>query len=806
MGLVRDIRREFEKQFPFCLLSNVILYRNDRGDLDLYANEIDFLFHHIKDNQHQLVIVEAKDREISGNSAYEEPDRHSQWTLKYYNDPSSPKMGSKVKDIKKQVQDQATALGQFCANLSTTLPTIECWIVDKRNGSKNIIIDEKDNRLKLLTMAGFRQSVNNIKSIVPIIQSDYLRELRLGTPSPHMGHPEIPNAIRFIENCRKCLDDQIFRFFNPIVHYSAINGCAGMGKSVLLAYCIYVFASDYSLDVNNFSYSLKPFRKKADKINLPDIPKRGIFVYAVKQKQVDALQAYWEKIKSQIALLCPGFQPGISTPQFGRWQGRIPKKCNILVIDEAHDLSHEDQLIISKWISPDNNHQQKYLLVACDRNQALKRRDSDTDIISGTNFTGHSTRLNRIYRCPFPVYVASIGILFRWFAPQGIGVYLSNESLREHFGFQPKVEKREGKVILTMRNDCHPGNNWRQTVGNLRTCEVALSHLSQSSIKREDVLWATYSKENPEFDYSEIQKKYTHVDLTGPNSDNEVDLYIKGQEFAIVIVEGIPDGINPTGLMKQANFGTNPTPAELAMWKRRRNLYIVCSRASAFLYFIVDFDGISNPDTIEFKNIIKQVSSPSRKKNESGQIWQFEVAVPKITRKPYVFKDIEKHVFDEEPPNHIMIEAILSVETLAKSFHKTKKQIQELLPHDAKAKLNEGIVVLPKHLPYLAKGLGYKLVSIQSNKYVFEKAKNKTIPPVTIIRKSVSRSLQKKTSPSADDWRIEIPELSKMRPVKTWKAICDYLGIHVGPNSARRALKEWVEDNKPKWPRVPEPK
>ena len=59
-----NIRDRFDSLYPFSLISNVILYRNDRKEYDLFANEIDHLFHYKKDEKDHLVIVEVKQRKL----------------------------------------------------------------------------------------------------------------------------------------------------------------------------------------------------------------------------------------------------------------------------------------------------------------------------------------------------------------------------------------------------------------------------------------------------------------------------------------------------------------------------------------------------------------------------------------------------------------------------------------------------------------------------------------------------------------------------------------------------------------------
>lgn len=64
---------------------------------------------------------------------------------------------------------------------------------------------------------------------------------------------------------------------------------------------------------------------------------------------------------------------------------------------------------------------------------------------------------------------------------------------------------------------------------------------------------------------------------------------------------------------------------------------------------------------------------------------------------------------------------------------------------------------------------------------------------------------QKSPSPSAYDWCRKVPELSKFSDRVKWTEICDYLNIEVGGNSARRALKDWIRENRRGWPTIPEP-
>jgi len=64
-------------------------------------------------------------------------------------------------------------------------------------------------------------------------------------------------------------------------------------------------------------------------------------------------------------------------------------------------------------------------------------------------------------------------------------------------------------------------------------------------------------------------------------------------------------------------------------------------------------------------------------------------------------------------------------------------------------------------------------------------------------------SWTKTPSPSAFIWAKNIPELS-VHGFRTWKEICDHLNLDVSGDSARRVLKRWVMEHKPKWHSVPD--
>lgn len=63
---------------------------------------------------------------------------------------------------------------------------------------------------------------------------------------------------------------------------------------------------------------------------------------------------------------------------------------------------------------------------------------------------------------------------------------------------------------------------------------------------------------------------------------------------------------------------------------------------------------------------------------------------------------------------------------------------------------------------------------------------------------------KKLPSPSAMEWAASVPDLKNNPSLKNWKAICDFLGVGTGGDSARRRLRNWVKENRPSWPPVPE--
>ncbi len=63
---------------------------------------------------------------------------------------------------------------------------------------------------------------------------------------------------------------------------------------------------------------------------------------------------------------------------------------------------------------------------------------------------------------------------------------------------------------------------------------------------------------------------------------------------------------------------------------------------------------------------------------------------------------------------------------------------------------------------------------------------------------------QRAPSPRPNIWLSKVPELRSKSNLRSWQDICAHLGIEVAGDSARRKLKEWVQNNRPKWSAVPD--
>ena len=130
--------------------------------------------------------------------------------------------------------------------------------------------------------------------------------------------------------------------------------------------------------------------------------------------------------------------------------------------------------------------------------------------------------------------------MFRWFSPDGPKVVPPVDRLTDSFGFE--VKRRDLRAgmgcLFEMVEDAHPANNWHQCVSSFPDAETAYNWFQQYKIVYDDVLWVRFSSEDRTFDYPKLRKSFECLDLElkAKRAEN-IDKYIKGQEFSVVIEE-----------------------------------------------------------------------------------------------------------------------------------------------------------------------------------------------------------------------------------------------------------------------------
>jgi hypothetical protein len=460
-----------------------------------------------------------------------------------------------------------------------------------------------------------------------IVQSDLLGLLRLGLPVAELGHPELPNAIAYIERCRRNLDMELFRAFDPAKERWAINGSAGMGKSVLLAYSLFVLTTDRRVEAQGNHKQLVNFSEQAAQLNLPPLGQRRVYAFALKEKQRQVIEILFRRFVDDFSPLSQDHDLGIRRPAIRLWTGKIPEDCHVLVLDEAHDLSSAHAKLISDWVNVPG--QKRYLLIACDRHQKLRLVGRDENIIEGVSFSLKTKKLRLNYRNPFAVYTASLGLMFRWFAADGPKVLPNKDDLQNGFGFTVEENQPGKPLTLSMRNDAHPANSWSDCVSIFPNCEATLARLRPCRFRPQDVLWVRFADEDEHFDYEQLSC-FTYHNLNSLESVELTDKYIKGQDFPVVVIEGFSDDM----------FAWNSPEAEQRMWQRRKELYVCSSRATAFLFLI---PRVSSGDGAairgEIQELVRQLSTPYRDKDGFNRTWRITISPTDQKRRMDVFTD-----------------------------------------------------------------------------------------------------------------------------------------------------------------------
>lgn len=604
----REVRRILDQRFPNCTLSNVLIFRPDKARFSTeplggtgapdYGHEVDHMLHRASSVKDNLIIIECKNQEIK----IEDEDT---WTAEYADGP---------KNVLLQMKRQAETLRAYANPMSRGRELeVNVILVSSRRGTKFASRSaEPWVTFILCSIDFFRAALNHFNPPpIRIAQSDVLNLFRMGVPTPELGHPELNNALAYVERCRRSIDAELFRAFSPTQGWWAINGSAGMGKSVLLAFSLFVFSSNRQLKVLDGKKQLIDFSGMAGSIGLPPHDRRRVYAFALKEKQRIVLAQLYRRFVEEFSLLSTESDLGIRRPCIELWNGLIPADCNVLIIDEAHDLSATDAATVASWIGVQGA--RRYLLIACDRHQKLRLVGRDEAIIDGINFSRRTKKLRLNYRNSFPVYGASLGMMFRWFCPTGPRVVPSKDDLENGFGLSVDDRATSDSLRLSMRNDAHPANAWAHCVELFSQPEGALARLRPFRFRPQDVLWIRFSGEDEHFDYEQLSC-FTYHNLNCHESVDLADKYIKGQDFPIVVIEGISDDMNRWGSPE----------AEEQMWRRRRELYICASRATAFLFLVAR----GSDAWQEFEEIVRQLSAPARGADGFQRLWSFDLMQP----------------------------------------------------------------------------------------------------------------------------------------------------------------------------------
>jgi hypothetical protein len=489
--------------------------------------------------------------------------------------------------------------------------------------------------------------------VLRVQQSDILRKVRHGLVVPELGHPEVPNGMRYVARCRETLDCELTKLFQPTKEARwAINGAAGMGKTVLLAYAATVFASgrvikETRADRQVSRRELVEWDNLSVESSLPPLGRRKVVLIGLNPKQCSVLQRECERFLSEYKKLAdrsddPAMANFSRPPVVERWNDSQALDADVLLIDEAHDLSPAAQAKIRTWWEKGAG--KRYLILACDRHQKLRLVGSDATILEGISFSGCSTRLTRNYRSPSPVYGAALALMFRWFGKGGTKVIPAQRDLIDSFGFvfdtsSPFPNQVGGQVHLNLRNDCHPANYWSFTVARYTEWQVAYRWIEEWGLQDEQALWVRFAHTDHDIEQKQLPRVHL-LDLLVHDPDRVIDTHIKGREYPVVIIEGLPDD------------GTDETNLNaMLLWRRR--LYLCASRATCFLFFVYprpDGSPVMAAWDAELNALIASCSVPINPMEGSSKFWRLSFDFPERLLRPDVFAEMDPAPAKANPP------------------------------------------------------------------------------------------------------------------------------------------------------------
>jgi schlafen family protein len=430
----RDVTELLDTLFPYSVLSGVRLFSARRRGRIAYGYEIDNLLHVRHRGADYIVLIDAKRQTVAieGN----------RWTVQY---DDGKKCAKQQLDLHLQTTWEyvqpisGTTELKFLGIVASSDTKTTKATADGYHNAKLVLCSFRDLADVVLKEFSLLGDTNGLPGeVLRISQSYFLDLLRLSLPVPQLGHPEIANALRYIERCRRNLDESLFEDFDPTPERWVINGCAGTGKSVLLAYTAAVLSSGYELCRSLGEVDLKSANNRLSRIRYDSDPRRsGIAIVAMSAKQLESLQRsftqFVEKFQAADVQGSIRFrQPDFVLCRSSESLAGAGNRWSAILVDEAHDLP----AYAAQQITRAYQEQKPYLVLACDRHQRLQLAGSDARILPGVDFTNRSKRLRQIYRSPAPVYIASLALMFRWCGDTGPKVMPTIDQIVDYFGFE----------------------------------------------------------------------------------------------------------------------------------------------------------------------------------------------------------------------------------------------------------------------------------------------------------------------------------------------------------------------------------
>ena len=572
----KNVGEFLEAAFPFSVLSGVRLFSAASRLSEARGLELDNLLHIRQAPNDLVVVIESKKQLVKVGT--------DGWIVEY---------SGRRKCAREQINGHLRTLWEYLEPIAQGIQLKFFGIVcaesvsqpmssDGVMGSKLHLCSYDDLPTLLGRLFTFESKSNEEPAeVLRVAQSDFLNVLRLNLPVPNLGHPELSNAIRYVNRCRRSLDETLFFDFEPTSERWAINGSAGMGKSVLLAYTAAVLCSGHQLQNIDGKLMLNSYQKILEDLKVPQTNGAvAVVILAMSAKQLQNLQDWYEVFVSKFGDAEQVGEVRFTKPEFLLCRDHHKftealERCDALLVDEAHDLNEP----AARQISHKHEERKFYLSVACDRHQKLRLSGSDARIIEGVDFQLKSKRLRHIYRNPAPVYLASLAIMFRWCGNDGPKVMPSKSILYDNFGLKTDLRNARG-YQLSIQSDAHPANSWNHTVATFPSAESAYQALANERMGHREVLWVRFSEEDDYFDYEKL-RNFTYHNCRSNEAHLITDKYVKGQEFPVVVIEGFPGFMDR---YEDSNFGKAD---EEKMWRFRREVYLCASRATCFLYFVL---------------------------------------------------------------------------------------------------------------------------------------------------------------------------------------------------------------------------